>query len=121
MKKMISLFSVLAAMLLMSALPAFSAGTGPYGAFGPTIDNFSNGSVDNAHVVLLGGTGPYGVFSPVDGYNIIPGAEKSPMAFAWGTGPYGLLDSHGLIARDKSSKNECLLVAMDCPLREISR
>ncbi len=120
MKKMVSLFSVLAAMLLMSALPAFSAGTGPYGAFGSTMDNYSR-AADNAHVVLFGGTGPYGGFGPVVAHNNIPGMEKTPTALAWGTGPYGVLNSHGLVARDKSGKDECLLVAMNCPLREISK
>jgi len=120
MKKIIALSSVLAALLLMSALPAFSAGTGPYGAFGSTIDNSSNGAVDNGHAAQLGGTGPYGAFGSVEGYNIIPGAERTPMEFAWGTGPYGVFNSQGLVARDKSSK-ECLVVAEVCPLRGISR
>ena len=120
MKKFISLFSVLSAMLLMNALPSF-AGTGPFGAFGPATSSYTAQEVDHAHVSMLGGTGPYGVFSPVEGYNIIPGAENTPMAFAWGTGPYGVLNSHGLVARDKSNKEKCLLVASVCPLRGITR
>jgi hypothetical protein len=121
MKKIISLFSVLAAVLLISALPAFSAGTGPYGAFGPTIDSRSVQAVDNTHVSWAGGTGPYGSFGPVEGYNIIPGAENTHMASSWGTGPYGTLNSHGLVARDKSDRGECLLVAMYCPLGTVSK
>jgi hypothetical protein len=35
MTKIVMFFSVFAAFLLMSALPAFSSGTGPYGGFGP--------------------------------------------------------------------------------------
>ncbi len=122
MKKIISLFSVVAAMLLISALPAFSAGTGPYGAFGPTIDDFSHGAVDNEHVVLFGGTGPYGGFGPSAGYSFIPGVgEKAHAENSWGTGPYGVFNSYGMIARDKANKNECLLVAVVCPLRGMSR
>ena len=117
MKKIISLFSVLAAMLLMTALPAYSAGTGPFGAFGPTFDHYSAGAVDNSHVVLFGGTGPYGTFGSVEGYNIISGSEKTPLASTWGDGPYGVFNSEGrIVARDKSNEHECLLVAMTCPL-----
>jgi hypothetical protein len=119
MKKFISLFSVLSAMLLINALSSF-AGTGPFGAFGPDTNSYTAQEVDHAHVSMVGGTGPYGVFSPVEGYNIVPGAETSP-AVAWGTGPYGLLNTHGLVARDKSIKEQCLLVAMNCPVRGISR
>jgi hypothetical protein len=121
MKKIISLFSVLAAMLLTSALPAFSSGTGPFGSFGPTIDNYSAGVVDTPHVILFGGTGPYGVFGSVEGYNIVPSGEKKPLISSWGTGPYGVFNSYGMVARDKSIKNECLLVAMTCPLEEITK
>ncbi len=114
MKKIIGLFTVLAAISLMSALPAFS-GTGPFGAFGP-MDGSSARTVDNTNVSVLGGTGPYGSFHPVEGHNIVQGGEKTHMGIAWGTGPYGILDSHGVIARDKSSK-ECLVVASACPLK----
>jgi hypothetical protein len=118
MKIFISVFSVLSAILLMSSLTSF-AGTGPFGAFGPATDSFMAQEVD--HTLVSMGTGPYGVFTPVEGYNIIPGAEKTPMAFAWGTGPYGVLNSHGLVARDKSNRENCLLVASICPLRGVSR
>jgi len=121
MKKIISIFSVMVAMLLISALPAFSAGTGPYGAFGPTIDSRSAQAVDNTHVSWAGGTGPYGSFGPVEGYNIVPGAETTHMASSWGTGPYGVFNPHGLIARDKADRGECLLVAMYCPLGTVSK
>jgi hypothetical protein len=86
------------------------------------MDNYSSGVVDNSHVLLLGGTGPYGIFGSIEGYNIIPGVDKSPLASSWGTGPYGIFNSEGmLVARDKSNKSECLLVAMTCPLGEISK
>jgi hypothetical protein len=120
MKKFISLFSVLSAVLLMNALSSF-AGTGPFGAFGPDTNSFTAQEVDHAHVSMLGGTGPYGVFSPVEGYNIIPGAENTSPVVAWGSGPYGVFNSHGLVARDKSNNEKCLLVAMNCPVRGISR
>lgn len=117
MKKIIGLFTVLAAISLMSALPAFS-GTGPFGAFGP-MDSFSARTVDDTHVSMIRGTGPYGNFG-TEGYNIVPGAEKS-IEYAWGTGPYGVLNANGLVARDKSNRAECLVVAIACPLRDIHR
>jgi len=121
MKKIISIFSVIAAVSLFSALPAFSAGTGPYGTFGPSLDSHSARAFDNTHISWAGGTGPYGSFGPVEGYNIIPGSETTHMASSWGTGPYGTSNSHGLIARDKADRGECLLVAMYCPLGTVSR
>lgn len=121
MKTIIGIFSVLAVVTLFSAVPAFSGGTGPYGAFGPNFDSHSFQAADNTHVSWVGGTGPYGSFGPVEGYNIVPGAEKSHMASSWGTGPYGILNSHGLVARDKTDRGECLLVAMYCPLDRMSR
>jgi hypothetical protein len=118
MKLFISVLSVLSAILLMNSLTSF-AGTGPFGAFGPATNSYMAQEVD--HTLVSMGTGPFGVFSPVEGYNIIPGAEKTPMVFAWGTGPYGVLNTHGLIARDKSNNEKCLLVASVCPIRGISR
>jgi hypothetical protein len=82
-------FSVLAAALLMSALPAFSGGTGPFGSFGP--DTFSTDKgIESHQTAFSGGTGPYGSYGSY-------GMEKG-------------VDSHQF-----ANKDECLLVAMNCP------
>ena len=90
MNKIVILFSALAAFLVINALPAFPDGTGPYGVFGPT-----------------------------EGYGIIPGTYSMHVAFSGGSGPYGKFSSYGMItgsdARQFANKDECLLVAMNCP------
>lgn len=94
MNKIATLFSVVAAFVFMSALPAYSGGTGPYGVFGPSV-----------------------------GYNLIPGGESQHVAFLDGTGPYGLHRPNGAFgppakiveAKSTANKDECLLVAMNCP------
>jgi len=117
MKKFVTIFSALAGLLIMSSLPAFAVGSGPYGAFGPMFDSHSIRVVETEHVSMLGGTGPYGTFGSLEGYNIIPGAEKTRLTSSWGNGPYGVFNGSGLVARDKASKHECLLVAMNCPIK----
>ena len=116
MKKLTMFFSVLAASLLMSALPAFSGGTGPYGAFGPS----DIAGVETQHVAFAGGSGPYGLFGPSADYNIVPGSESQHVAGYVGSGPYGLYGPSGMVSGTESqtqfaNKDECLLVAMNCP------
>lgn len=89
MKKLAIFFSMLAASLLMGALPAFS-GTGPYGAFGPSISYDTHQGVESNHVAFFGGTGPYGEYGP---YAMKKGVESHQIA----------------------NKDECLLVAKNCP------
>jgi hypothetical protein len=99
MNKIATLFSVLAALLFLSALPAHSGGNGPYGTFGPSV-----------------------------GYNVIRGAESQHVAFLDGTGPYGLhgpngafgLPSRMVESKSIAGKDECLLAAMNCPPEGIS-
>jgi hypothetical protein len=117
MKKIVTLFSVVAAMFLMGALPALAVGTGPYGTFGPVIEGGWRGGEETQRVAHLEGTGPYGFFGPSEGYTSIQGAENQPLAIAWGSGPYGVFNSNGMVARDKTNRSECLLVAMYCPLK----
>ncbi len=116
MKKIGIFISVLTASLMLSALPAFSAGTGPYGSFGPTFAAMPGGEVQ--HVALASGTGPYGSYGPV--LASVPGAELQHVAFSSGTGPYGSFGPAGMSkewgeTHQMANKDECLLVAMNCP------
>jgi len=90
MNKIVKLFSLLAAFLLMNALPAYSGGSGPYGGFGPDV-----------------------------GYGMNQGVESQLTAFSGGSGPYGAYGPSGMIQRSESqhfaTKDECLLVARNCP------
>jgi len=89
MNKIITLFSVLAAFLLLNAPPAISGGTGPYGSFGPSV-----------------------------AFDITPGSETQLVAFSSGTGPYGVFGPSfrdGAESSQFANKDECLLVAMNCP------
>jgi hypothetical protein len=79
------IFSVLAAFLLISALPALSVGTGPYGAYG-----LSYKGDDTPLIAFSGGTGPYGVY-----------------------GSFGMKEGVG--SQQIANKDECLLVAINCP------
>ena len=119
MNKIVILFSALTAFLLINALPAFSDGTGPYGVFGPSVGYDTRLGVGSQHVAFLGGTGPYGVFGPSEGYEIITGGYSKQVAFSGGSGPYGKFGSYGMITGSESNqfanKDECLLVAMNCP------
>jgi len=90
MTKIAMFFSMLSAVLLMSALPAFSGGTGPYGRYGPYTDNDMKQGVESHQTAFSGGTGPYGSYGPY-------GMEQSG-------------DSHQF-----ANKDECLLVARNCP------
>ncbi len=83
MKKLTMFFSVLAAALLMSSLPAFSGMTGPYGGFGPNLSSVGGAS---EHIAFSNTTGPYGLYSP-----------------------------EGVGSQFIADKDECLLVAMNCP------
>jgi len=115
MKKIGMFFSMVTAFLLIGAMPAIAGGTGPYGHFGPAID-FAGGEVQ--HVAFAGGTGPYGFFGPSEASNVIPGAEVQHFA-ASGTGPYGSWGPSGMSdwgeSHQMANKDECLLVAMNCP------
>ena len=99
MNKTAALLSVFAAFVFMSALPAYSAGTGPYGVSGPSAD-----------------------------YNVIPGGESQHLAFLDGTGPYGLHRAYGAFGTSArgvepkpiANKDECLLVAINCGTDYIS-
>jgi hypothetical protein len=84
MKKIVMLFSMLSAFLL-SAMPAFSGGSGPYGDYGPTFKG-----VATSHIEVANGTGPYGAYGS---YGMYQGDESSQYA----------------------KKDECLLVAKNCP------
>ena len=113
MKKLTTFLSVLAAALLLSALPAFS-GTGPFGAFGPSDFHGMNQGVER-QIAFSGGTGPYGVFGPT-----YKGVDTRAIEVAGGgTGPYGTFGPHGMYQWGEShqvaNKDECLLVAMNCP------
>lgn len=108
MKKLATLFSMLAASLLLSALPVFSD-SGPYGIYGPSFK-----SAETHLTAVAGGTGPYGIFGPT-----YKGVDMTRTAVAGGTGPYGAFgpsatgqwgESHQI-----ANKDECLLVAKNCP------
>lgn len=86
MKNLAMLFSMLVAALLFSALPAFS-GSGPYGSYGLSDNVVMGQGVETNHTVVAGGTGPYGAFG------VVPSGESHQIA----------------------NKDECLLVAMNCP------
>jgi len=118
MSKITTLFSVLAAFLLLNALPAISGGTGPYGSFGPSVAYDMTPGGETQVVAFSSGTGPYGTFGPSIGYNVISGAESQQVATAGGTGPYGFFGPSFKGGGDSSqfaNKDECLLVAMNCP------
>jgi hypothetical protein len=118
MKKISIFFSMLVASLLMSALPAFSSGTGPFGSFGPDISYGMNPGIDSQHIAFSSGTGPYGTYGPVISNGMNPGVERH-IAFSGGTGPYGAFGSYGMVngveSHQFASKDECLLVAKNCP------
>jgi hypothetical protein len=111
MKRIVMIFSVLAAFLVMNALPALSAGTGPYGGFGPSI---MGQEVESQHTVVAGGTGPYGAYGPS-----YKGVDSPLVAFSGGTGPYGVYGPYGMKegvgSQQIANKDECLLVAINCP------
>jgi hypothetical protein len=121
MSKLAMFFSVLAALLLMSALPAFSGGSGPYGSFGPDSYGTDKG-VESHHTAFSGGTGPYGAFGFVGMETGV--VESQRTAFSSGSGPYG---AFGPLGMDKgveshliANKDECLLVAINCPIENVS-
>jgi hypothetical protein len=116
MKKLAILFSMLAATLLMSALPAFS-GSGPFGSFGPSDYSVMGQGVETQYNVVAVGTGPYGAFGFV--WTDSGVVESHHTAIAGGTGPYGSFSSFGMEpsseSRQIANKDECLLVARNCP------
>jgi hypothetical protein len=83
MNKIAMLFSMLAAVLLLSALPAFS-GSGPYGSYGLSGNVIMVQGVETQHNVVAGATGPYGAFGPT-----FKGVDTPRTAVAGGSGPYG--------------------------------
>ena len=113
MKKLAILFSMLAAVLLFSALPAFS-GSGPFGSYGPSDNSIMGQGVETQHNVVAGATGPYGAFGPT-----FKGVDTPRTAVAGGSGPYGAFSSSGLIegvaSHQIANKDECLMVAKNCP------
>ena len=116
MKKIVMSFTMLAASLLLSALPAFSS-SGPFGSFGPSDYAVMGQGVETQHNVVAGGTGPYGAFGF---FGTEPGVvESHHTAIAGGTGPYGAFGTYGMYRGSESSqfanKDECLLVAKNCP------
>ena len=114
MNKITLFLSMLVAVLLLSALPAFS-GTGPYGSFGLSDNVIMGQGVETQHNIVAGATGPYGVFGPT-----YKGIDTPWKSVASGSGPYGAFDKFGMrggVASDRiANKNECLLVATVCPL-----
>jgi hypothetical protein len=90
MIKIAMFFSVLSAFMLMSSLPAFSGGTGPYGGYGPYTSYDMEQGVESHHTAYSGGSGPYGAY-----------------------GPFGMKE--GVDSHQFANKDECLLVAMNCP------
>jgi hypothetical protein len=114
MKKTTVFLSMLAAALLLSALPAFS-GSGPYGIFGLSDNVIMGQGVETQHNVVLGGSGPYGVFGPT-----FKGIDTPRTSLAGGSGPYGAFVSFGMRGGESSNqianKEECLLVATICPV-----
>jgi hypothetical protein len=118
MNKIAMLFSMLAAVLLLSALPAFS-GSGPYGSYGLSANSDMALGVETQLIAFTGGSGPYGVFGPS-----FKGVDTPPWStVALGSGPYGAFVSSGKIGWGAShqiaNKDECLLVALlvtkNCP------
>ena len=111
MKKIRVFLPLLAAFLLLSALPAFS-GSGPYGNYGPSDTTFIAQGFETPHNAAAGGSGPYGAFGPTD-----KGGGTPRATVASGTGPYGTFDSSGMLVRVKSraNKEECFLTAKNCP------
>ena len=114
MKKITVFLSMLAAVLVLSAFPAFS-GTGPYGSFGLSDNLIMGRTVETEHNVVLGGSGPYGVFGPV-----YKGIGTPLTSVAGGSGPYGAFDNFGMSggysAHQTPNGENCLLVATICPL-----
>jgi hypothetical protein len=113
MNKIAILFSMLAAVLLLSALPAFS-GSGPFGSYGLSGNFDMAQGVETRHNAVASGSGPYGLFGPT-----FKGVDTPRTAVAGGSGPYGAFASSGMIGWDASheiaNKDECLLVAIVCP------
>lgn len=118
MKKLTAFFSVLAALLLLSALPAVAGGTGPYGFYGPS--DIAMGEGNEIQHVAFSGTGPYGFYGPSYDYNVVTGSESRHVAAFVGSGPYGSWGPTGMTtgssgATQLANKDECLLVAKNCP------
>ncbi len=114
MKKTGAFLSMLAAALLLSALPAFS-GSGPYGSYGPADNSVMGQAVETQHTAFLGGSGPYGAYGPID-----KGMGTPRTSVAGGSGPYGAFDNSGMkgafAAHQTPNRENCLLVATICPL-----
>ena len=113
MKKVGTFLPLLAAFLLLSALPAFS-GSGPYGNYGPSDNTVIAQGVETQHNAVIGGSGPYGAFGPT-----FKGVGTTRTAVASGTGPYGAFGSSGMIVGGDSPqiarKADCILTAKNCP------
>jgi hypothetical protein len=115
MKKTTMLFTMLAATLLLSHLPAFS-GTGPFGTVGPSDTTDIGNRVETHSTATVGGTGPYGAFGFI---NAESGVVSQRTATSGGTGPYGAIASYGMIPSSGTTKVDnrdgCVLVAINCP------
>ena len=113
MKKIRLFLPLLAAFLLLSALPAFS-GSGPYGNYGLSGSTVAAQGVETQHDATAGGSGPYGAVGPT-----FKGMGTAPTTVASGTGPYGAFGSSGMMVGSEPSqiarKNDCILTAKNCP------
>jgi len=114
MKKTTMFFIMLAASLLLSHLPAFSA-SGPFGTVGPSDNTEIGKGVDTHNTATGGGTGPYGAFGFI---NTESGVVSQRTATSGGTGPYGAIASYGMIPSSGTTKVDnrdgCVLVAINC-------
>jgi hypothetical protein len=107
------LFSMLAAVLLLSALPAFS-GSGPFGSFGPAGNIVMEQGIETSHALVDKGTGPYGAYGLS-----FKGVENTRTDVARGSGPYGVFGSSGMVpigdSHQIANKDDCLSVVKNCP------
>jgi hypothetical protein len=114
MKKISTFLTMLAASVLLSALPTFSS-SGPFGISGPADYTDSGKEVETHSMANVGGTGPYGA---VGFFGAEPGVVSKHLATPGGSGPYGAFASYGMIPGSGSmsvdNKNGCILVAKNC-------
>ena len=104
MNKIAMSVTMLAAAVLLSAMPAFS-GSGPYGSFGPSDNIVMGQAIDTQHTVVAGATGPYGAFGPT-----FKSVETQSVSLIGGTGPYGAFGIDPSAKTNQfANRNECLL------------
>ena len=114
MKKLSSFLAMLAASVLLNALPTFSS-SGPFGTSGPSDYTDSGKEVETHSIANVGGTGPYGA---VGYFGAESGEVSKHLATPGGSGPYGAFASYGMIPGSGSvsvdNKDGCILVAKNC-------